>query len=161
MNKILVGVVIGLIVLIGAFFIFAGGADVDSNVDEHEASGDDAHAGASEGAGGSTNIDEGTDTSGMEVKTFMVEGVNFDFLMDGVENPDIVVNEGDLVRIEFTSADGFHDWVVDEFNAATQQVNTGGKTSVEFIADKKGTFEYYCSVGQHRANGMVGNLIVQ
>ena len=34
-------------------------------------------------------------------------------------------------------------------------------TFVEFTVDKTGTFEYYCSVGQHRANGMVGNLIVE
>jgi plastocyanin len=29
------------------------------------------------------------------------------------------------------------------------------------VADKKGTFEYYCSVGQHRALGMKGKLVVE
>ncbi len=71
------------------------------------------------------------------------------------------VKEGDTVTITFRSVGGFHDWVVDEFDAATEQVQTDGETSVTFIADKKGTFEYYCSVGQHRANGMVGTLIVE
>lgn len=42
----------------------------------------------------------------------------------------------------------------------TTQVNTGATTSVEFVADQVGNFEYYCSVGQHRANGMVGTLTV-
>jgi len=77
-----------------------------------------------------------------EVKVFEVSGVNFAF-----DVTEIRVKEGDKVRIEFTSTDGFHDWTVDEFNAATDQVNTGGSTSVEFVADQKGTFEFYCSVG--------------
>ncbi|MEK6909254.1 MAG: plastocyanin/azurin family copper-binding protein [Nanoarchaeota archaeon] len=97
-----------------------------------------------------------------EVKKFVITGENFKFMIDGVDNPDIEVNRGDKVRIEFTSTKGFHDWVVDEFNATTKQVReTDDSTFVEFIADKKGTFEYYCSVGKHRANGMKGNLIVK
>lgn len=36
-----------------------------------------------------------------------------------------------------------------------------GVTSVTFVADTLGTFEYYCSVGNHRAQGMVGNLVVE
>lgn len=96
-----------------------------------------------------------------EKVTFKLTGENFKFIMDGTEAPELRVKQGDLVRIEFTSTQGFHDWAVDEFDAATTQVQTGGSTSVEFIADQKGTFEYYCSVGQHRANGMFGNLIVE
>lgn len=91
-----------------------------------------------------------------EVKTFAISGVNFSF-----SQTEIRVKKGDLVRIDFTSTDGFHDWVVDEFNAATEKVNTGGSTFVEFVADQVGTFEYYCSVGQHRAMGMIGNLVVE
>ncbi|MFP4112091.1 MAG: plastocyanin/azurin family copper-binding protein [Candidatus Woesearchaeota archaeon] len=104
------------------------------------------------------NMDD--ETSG-SVKTFKITGVNFDFMMDGETAPDIRVNHGNTVIIEFTSTDGFHDWVVDEFDSATEQVSTGESTSVEFIADQRGTFEYYCSVGNHRQMGMVGNLIVE
>ena len=101
-----------------------------------------------------------SDTMPAPVKTFIVTGRDFRFEMDGIESPDLHVTVGDRVRIEFTSIQGFHDWVVDEFGAATEQVTSGGTTIVEFIADKPGTFEYYCSVGSHRQNGMVGNLIV-
>lgn len=94
-------------------------------------------------------------------KTFVFTGSNFKFMMDAKENPTIEVNEGDKVKIEFTSTEGFHDWVVDEFGA-TSKVRAGDpSTSVEFIADKKGTFEYYCSVGSHREMGMKGKLIVK
>lgn len=90
------------------------------------------------------------------VKAFTVAGVNHLFDVE-----EIRVKEGDMVTINFVSDDGFHDWVVDEFDAATDQVRPGVKTSVTFVADKKGTFEYYCSVGDHRARGMVGKLIVE
>lgn len=99
---------------------------------------------------------EGEDAM-MDKEAVVVEitGENFAFSQDT-----ITVKKGDLVRIEFESTDGFHDWVVDELDAATEQVDTGGTTSVEFVADQAGEFEYYCSVGQHRAQGMVGTLVV-
>lgn len=88
--------------------------------------------------------------------TFDIVGTNFAYDFTKIE-----VNEGDVVKINFVSEGGFHDWVVDEFDAATQQVNPGTPTSVTFVADKAGTYEFYCSVGQHRAQGMVGELIVK
>ncbi|MFA5135771.1 MAG: plastocyanin/azurin family copper-binding protein [Patescibacteria group bacterium] len=90
------------------------------------------------------------------VMTFSVEGTPYSFTPD-----EIKVKRGDLVRIEFTSVNGLHDWVIDEYNARTAQLNTGQSETIEFIADKTGTFEYYCSVGNHRQMGMVGNLIVE
>jgi plastocyanin len=88
--------------------------------------------------------------------SFNVKGVPFSFDMK-----EIKVKKGDTVTINFESSEGFHDWVVDEFSAATKQVQPGTPTSVTFIADKIGEFEYYCSVGSHRAQGMVGKLIVE
>lgn len=81
---------------------------------------------------------------------------NFEFSQDTIE-----VNKGDRVTINFESTSGFHDWWIDEFDAWTKQVNPGEKTSVTFIADKVGNFEFYCSVGNHRAAGMTGWLIVK
>ena len=138
MNKILIGLCVLLLVGISALFL------VPNN--EKSITGN---------AVLNKDIREG-------VKTFVVTGENFKFVVNGASNLDIKVNKGDRVRIEFTSTKGFHDWVVDEFDVATKQVrDSDGMTYVEFIADKIGTFEYYCSVGQHRANGMKGNLIVK
>src|SRR3989338_8247227 len=95
------------------------------------------------------------------VKVIEVDSANLRFYMDGVENPDIRVKEGDKVKINFKSSEGYHDWMVDEFNASTERVNPGESASVEFVANKKGVFEYYCSVGRHRENGMKGNFIVE
>jgi plastocyanin len=85
-----------------------------------------------------------------------MRGANFAF-----STKEIRVKEGDVVTINFTADDMQHDWVVDAFDARTAIVPAGQSSSVTFVADKKGTFEYYCSVGQHRANGMVGTLIVE
>ncbi|MFH1409197.1 MAG: multicopper oxidase domain-containing protein [Nanoarchaeota archaeon] len=103
----------------------------------------------------------GTQPAADKVVTFIVTGEDYAFFINGMEAPELRVNVGDTVRIEFTATQGFHDLVVDEFNAATERVRDGGSTTVEFVADKAGTFEYYCSVGSHRANGMWGNLIVE
>ncbi len=89
-------------------------------------------------------------------KTFTIKGQNFSFAPG-----EIKVNKGDTVKIIFENTGGFHDWVIDEFNAKTATVGSGQNSTVEFVADKVGTFQYYCSVGNHRQMGMVGNLIVQ
>ena len=91
-----------------------------------------------------------------ETKVFDLTGENFSF-----SESEIRVKKGDTVRINFESVDGFHDWTIDEFAANTDRVNTGGTASVEFVADKTGTFEYYFSVGNHRAQGIIGNLVVE
>jgi plastocyanin len=108
-----------------------------------------------EGAG-TTKEDVMADQSAdATTKTVELTGQNFEF-----SQKEISVNQGDTVRIVFSSVGGTHDWVVDEFEAATDRVNTGETAEVTFVADKAGTFEYYCSVGQHRQLGMAGTLIV-
>lgn len=106
-----------------------------------------------------TNKDDGkqpTVTLDPNARVFKLTGVNY-----GYDVQEIVVKEGDTVTINFESTDGFHDLVIDEFAIATKRVQPGVKTSVTFVADKKGTFEYYCSVGSHRTSGMVGKIIVE
>lgn len=93
--------------------------------------------------------------------TFNITGENYKFIMDGQENPDIKVKAGTMVRVDFQSTEGFHDWVLDEFSAATKQVQAPDSTYVEFLADQPGEYEYYCSVGQHREQGMYGKFIVE
>lgn len=91
-----------------------------------------------------------------EVKTFEIEGKPYSFSIN-----EIRVKKGDTVKIVFTNTQGFHDWVIEEFNARTNQTQAGQTETVLFVADKAGVFEYYCSVGDHRQKGMKGNLIVE
>ncbi len=97
-----------------------------------------------------------TDQVAGTVKEFTVEGSNFKF------SPNMIkVAKGDTVRVTFKNIGGFHDFVLDEFNIRMAQIGDGQQETVEFVANQTGSFEFYCSVGQHRQMGMVGTLIVE
>jgi plastocyanin len=91
------------------------------------------------------------------IRDFTVEGTPFAFAPKSME-----VKVGETVRITFVNKEGFHDLVIDEFaGARTKQLKAGESETITFVANKAGTFEYYCSVGDHRVMGMVGTLIVK
>lgn len=102
-----------------------------------------------------TDADVDVSVEGAE-KAFTVDAFNFGYSMD-----EIRVSEGDVVTITLTNSDGFHDFVVDEFDAASARIQAGDTTTVTFVADQAGTYEYYCSVGNHRDQGMIGTLVVE
>lgn len=97
-----------------------------------------------------------TDNTATVNETFTVTGQNFSFAPAQLK-----VKKGDVVKIVFKNAEGFHDLVLDEFNVRTSQLKAGAEEAVIFKADKTGSFEYYCSVGTHRAMGMTGLLTVE
>lgn len=161
-NAVLIGIVVlVLAVSAGGYFWFKGQnnsmmpselieeADMDEHMDEDKVGGE-----------GEGIIEEGKDTMDgstmhVEEKTFTIITTPYKFSMT-----EIKVKKGDRVRIVLKNEGGLHDWVVDEFNARTKQLKVGETDTIEFVADKVGTFEYYCSVMQHRQMGMVGKLIV-
>lgn len=85
-----------------------------------------------------------------------VEGSNFKFVPATLK-----VKKGDNVEITFKNTGGTHDFTIDEFNVATNKIGDGDEETVTFVADKAGKFDYYCSVGNHRAMGMQGVLTVE
>ena len=90
------------------------------------------------------------------VKEFSVDAVPFSFSPSTMS-----VNKGDTVKITVKNVNGTHDFKIDEFNISTRTLNTGETQTITFVADKAGTFEYYCSIGNHRTMGMVGTLTVR
>ncbi len=106
------------------------------------------------GTGVGVGVDVGVSTG--TTKEIIVDGSNFAFIPK-----EIRVKEGERVRVTFNNSGGTHDFVIDEFNVRTRQIQGGQSDTVEFVPNKKGTFEYYCSVGTHRQMGMRGNLIVE
>ena len=90
------------------------------------------------------------------IKEFTIDAANYKFSL-----AEIKVKKGDKVKITLKNSEGFHDLVIDEFKVASEKLKDIAETSVEFVADKAGSFEYYCSVGTHRAMGMKGTLIVE
>ncbi|PJE50737.1 MAG: hypothetical protein COV29_03315 [Candidatus Yanofskybacteria bacterium CG10_big_fil_rev_8_21_14_0_10_36_16] len=162
-SKILVIAVLVVLAAIAAVFAFTGSSVNDENLPVNEngdVTGEQATPSAEPGdtTEDGAMMEEGTsvDSAQGEVKVFEISGENFKFSLG-----EIKVKEGDRVKIVFTNTGGFHDWVIDEFDVSTPQIETGETVEVEFVADKKGTFEYYCSVGSHRQLGMRGNLVVE
>lgn len=91
-----------------------------------------------------------------DMKEFVVNGQNFSF-----SPSTLIVKKGDKVKITFNVVSGFHDFVIDEFGVASKKKQGPATEVLEFTANKVGNFEYYCSVGTHRAMGMKGTLIVK
>ncbi|MDP2586199.1 MAG: cupredoxin domain-containing protein, partial [Candidatus Komeilibacteria bacterium] len=175
-NALMIGIIV-VVVAVGAYLIWSsqksgqeatntntaeeadnGNANdsADSNVNDEQSGNDGVNVNVDVNMdNGNANVNANVNAE-VEVKTFTVGAENFSF------NPaEIRVKKGDRVRIVFNNNSGFHDWVLDEFNVRTKQMQGPATETVEFTADKTGTFEYYCSVGTHRAMGMKGNLIVE
>lgn len=73
----------------------------------------------------------------------------------------IVVKLGEKVRLVLTSTDVAHGIAISEFKV-NLTIPAGKTASVEFVADKQGTFHAYCSVYCGSGHGhMHGTFIVQ
>lgn len=104
----------------------------------------------------SSNKEQGSlSESSQDVRVIEVKGGMFYF-----DPSEIRLRKGEKVKVVFTSVDGSHDFVIDELEVRSRVVRTGESDEVEFVASEVGKFEYYCSVGNHRAMGMKGYLIV-
>lgn len=86
----------------------------------------------------------------------VITGSNYKFTPNKIS-----VKKGQKTRILFKSADGPHDFRLDELNLATAVIQGGQEDFVEFTPDKTGTYQFYCSVDGHRQMGMVGTLTVE
>jgi nitrite reductase (NO-forming) len=83
--------------------------------------------------------------------------------IDGIVNPELVVNQGDTVQLTVINGDAvLHDLVIHEFGADTGDMFAAEETVIlEFVADQAGVFEYFCSIPGHREIGMKGVLRVE
>ena len=75
------------------------------------------------------------------------------------------VSTGALVHVTFSNDDQLpitHNWVVDGIpGASSGSVAQGQEVQFDFTAPAEpGTFDYYCSIGDHRQRGMEGTLTV-
>lgn len=102
-------------------------------------------------------VEETAGTLAEDVQPFMIEGGSFYFKPN-----EIRVKVGQKVKVTLSPVGEMtHDFIIDEFNVRTKQIEAGETDIVEFTPDKVGTYEFYCSVGKHRSMGMVGKLIVE
>ncbi len=155
MKKTYVTVIVLVVVVLGGVLVFGRGkraeAPVAATQTQNSVSVNDT---ATTGAVNTNNTAANTVTA--PLKEFTVTGQNFSF------SPSLItVKKGDKVKITFNNVNGFHDFRIDEFGAATSKTQSPATEVVEFTATKTGSFEYYCSVGSHRMMGMEGTLKVE
>ncbi len=91
-----------------------------------------------------------------QAQTLTVEAANFSFSPNTIK-----VKKGTKIKITFKSNQGTHDFVLNDFKVRTKLLQANQSQTVEFTANKVGSFEYYCSVGDHRQMGMKGTLVVE
>jgi heme/copper-type cytochrome/quinol oxidase subunit 2 len=73
----------------------------------------------------------------------------------------IAVDRNDLVHVTFTAEDMPHSFTIDEYRIS-KRAGVGQSVTVEFLADRAGRFDYYCSLtGHHKCETMRGALIVK
>ncbi len=69
------------------------------------------------------------------------------------------VKKGDHVRVKLTNTAGIHDFLINEFGIK-KELPLNEEVVVDFIADKVGSFVYYCSKPGHKTGGQWGTLVV-
>lgn len=97
----------------------------------------------------------GAEPPAAEIKEFTITAKNWEF-----EPSTITVNKGDTVKLNIKSVDIEHGFTLSEFNVR-ENLEPGKTVSVEFVADKSGSFTFFCSVfcGSGHS-GMRGTLVV-
>jgi cytochrome c oxidase subunit 2 len=91
-----------------------------------------------------------------QVKTLDVVASRFQF-----EPATISVVQGDQIRLRLRSADRAHAFAIRAFRVKAVIPKGGEEVTVEFVADRAGTFDYacaeYCGIGH---GAMKGRLVV-
>ncbi len=103
-----------------------------------------------------TNPGGNNGTASPPVKEFSIVAKQFEFTPST-----ITVKKGDNVIIRLTSADVKHGFSLPGFNIS-KEVDAQTPVTIEFVADKTGTFEFRCSVpcGEGHSE-MTGQLAVE
>jgi len=81
-------------------------------------------------------------------------------------SPNLIAGEpGETIKIKVTSKNGDHDFVIDELGVRSSILASGEEqvlvVTIPANAVSGTTYEFYCSISNHRAMGMVGTLRVQ
>ncbi len=103
-----------------------------------------------------TEVETQTTVTAGNLKEFTITAKQFSFSPDTLE-----VNKGDKVRLIITSTDVPHGFSIPEYQI-NERLDPGKPVTIEFTADKEGTFTAFCSVfcGSGHSN-MKGKLIVR
>ena len=153
-RSLIVGILILAFLVLG-FFAFSFNSNSSGNSPSTNT--ENTQGASVEIPGSSTNgsADESAPSILSTTKTFNVIAKQFEF------DPGVItVNQGDTVILKIKSIDSTHGFYIPEFGVS-QTLSSGQEETVQFVADKKGTYTFFCNVycGSGHSE-MKGTLIV-
>lgn len=152
-NPMIVVVIIVLVALIGAAVMMAG--KKSSNNSAKEEMTETTQEPTAVAMKATTTTTPATSEAMTGVQTINMEAGSFYY------KPNVItVKKGQKVQIVFKAVSMMHNFNIDELNVHGQTTKSGDTSTFEFTADKVGSFEYYCSIANHRQMGQVGTLTV-
>lgn len=104
-----------------------------------------------------TENEEATAPANQATREVTVSGNEYSFSPSS-----LTLTKGETVKVTFKNIGTLpHDLIIDELGVATKTLKGGEMDTVTITADKAGTYKFYCSIGNHRAQGMEGTATVQ
>lgn len=159
MNKVL-GIVAGIVLLaglgVGALVVMGDDdADVQSNTGSQMTPQSQSQTQPTDDV---ADVDEVNEPAQEVDQTVSVDMKNFAFSTETIS-----AAPGDTITVNLTTSSGSHDFVIDELGVASDTLGAGESDTVTFTIpeDAAGeTYAFYCSIGNHRAQGMEGQLVI-
>lgn len=93
-------------------------------------------------------------SSSGEVKEFDIVSSDWEFSPSR-----IVVQKGDLVKLNIDNIEGSHGIAIKEFGVS-EFFGPGDKVEIEFVADKVGEFYFYCNMYCGSGHGSMSGVLV-
>lgn len=151
--KLIAGLVLIIVAVIGAFFLFRGQGQAPSPVQTTQTQKVPATPGSD--VEGMVVSEEGGAKE--TVREIVVEGDEFSF-----SPASISVKAGENIKLTFNNAGSTpHNLKVEGLGIGTSTIGGGESETIEFTAEEDGTYATFCSVGNHRALGMEGTLVIE
>lgn len=94
-------------------------------------------------------------------RDFSVEAYKYGYRVTGSDKAEIRVHVGDVVHVTLTSSDIPHSFTIDDYRVM-RRVEPGKTSSVEFVADKPGTYVIHCTLtADEKCKDMKATLVVE
>ena len=93
---------------------------------------------------------------------FQISAHKYAYRVVGLDRAELHVREGEVVHVVFAADDIPHSFTIDAPYRIDKRASPGKPVTFEFLADKPGTFEFYCNlaVDDRCRKELRGTLIV-
>jgi nitrous oxide reductase len=95
-------------------------------------------------------------------RDFTVSAIRYSYSVDGRDQAQLRVTQGDIVRVTFSAEDIPHSFTIDEYRIS-RRAEPGKPVTFEFHANQAGEFLIYCNlaIDERCRRELHGTLIVE